>query len=268
MADPSAANNVWYRLTGQELDPKTILGGNVISLDVGRSAGIDSDFFDNQVSENGREHRCQHAFDRATKTVCSLLPSPDQFSSPALVIDLGCGRGALASEVSKSGFTYVGVDASLENLRVAAERHPNLTFIHAMSDDIPFQSKSVAAFVFANFLHHVPDPTQLLKELKPFLKQSGCIAGFEPNFLSPYGFLGWIKNFSVDRRIIQYNRWSLLRRFRRAGLDNVQVRGANLFPCFVEGPRIERFYDFIEKHFLNRLTRGFTVHQIAFGTKS
>jgi len=263
----SAAESIWLNLTGRPLADERILGGNLISLADDRTAGIDSDFFDNQVTNEGREHRCQHAFDRAAQKVCLMLPESARFRAPAIVVDLGCGRGALAHAVMSLGFHYVGVDASLANLRVAVDRHPGAVFIHALSDDIPFKAASVAAFVFANFLHHVPRPTDLLKDLTPFLQTSGCFAGFEPNFLSPYGILGWLKNLSVDRRIIQYNRWTLLHRFRQAGLRNVRVQGANLFPCFFEGPRIERFYDFVESHLLNRLTSPLAVHQMVFGVK-
>lgn len=265
MPTPSAAESIWFSLTGQALADAQILGSNLISQAGERTAGIDSEFFDDQVLTEGREHRCQHAFYRATRAVCSSLPASGGFDAPAIVVDLGCGRGALAQAVMSLGFNYVGVDASLANLRVAVERYPGAIFIHALSDDIPFKPSSVAAFVFANFLHHVPRPSELLRDLIPFLRPGGCIAGFEPNFLSPYGFLGWLKNFSVDRRIIQYNRWTLLRRFRNAGLRNVRVRGVNLFPCFFEGPRIERFYDFVESRFLNKVTGTLAVHQVVFG---
>lgn len=265
MPTSSAAESIWFSLTDRPLAHEQALGNNLVSLAGERTAGIDSDFFEDQVSKDGREHRCQHAFDRATQKVCSMLPEPARFQAPAIVVDLGCGRGALARAVMNLGFHYVGVDASLANLRVAVERHPGAVFIHSLSDDIPFKAASVAAFVFANFLHHVRRPTDLLKDLTPFLQTAGCFAGFEPNFLSPYGFLGWLKNLSVDRRIIQYNRWTLLHRFRQAGLRNVRVQGANLFPCFFEGPRIERFYDFVESRFLNQVTGTLAVHQVVFG---
>jgi len=265
MPTSSAAESIWFSLTGQTLADEQIFGSNLISQAGERTAGIDSEFFDDQVFTEGREHRCQHAFHRATQAVCSSLPASSGFDAPAIVVDLGCGRGALAQAVMNLGFYYVGVDASLANLRVAVERHPRAVFIHALSDDVPFKPSSVAAFVFANFLHHVPRPSDLLRDLIPFLQPGGCFAGFEPNFLSPYGFLGWLKNFSVDRRIIQYNRWTLLRRFRRAGLRNVRVRGVNLFPCFIEGTRIERFYDFVESRFLNKVTGTLAVHQVVFG---
>ena len=267
MPTSSAAESIWFSLTDRPLAHEQILGNNLVSLARERTAGIDSDFFEDQVSKEGHEHRCQHAFDRATQTVCSMLPEPARFQAPAIVVDLGCGRGALARAVMNLGFHYVGVDASLANVRVAVERHPGAVFIHALSDDIPFKPSSVAAFVFANFLHHVPRPSDLLRDLIPFLQPGGCFAGFEPNFLSPYGFLGWLKNFSVDRRIIQYNRWTLLRRFRRAGLRNVRVRGVNLFPCFFEGTRIEQFYDFVESRFLNKVTGTLAVHQVVFGAE-
>ena len=267
MPTHSTAESIWFSLTGQTLADEQIIGSNLISRAGGRTAGIDSEFFDDQVLTEGREHRCQHAFDRATQAVCSSLPTSSGFDAPAIVVDLGCGRGALAQAVMNSGFYYVGVDASLANLRVAVERYPGAVFIHALSDDIPFKPSSVAAFVFANFLHHVPRPSDLLRDLIPFLQPGGCIAGFEPNFLSPYGVLGWLKNFSVDRRIIQYNRWTLLRRFRRVGLRNVRVRGVNLFPCFFEGARIERFYDFVESRFLNDVTGFLAVHQVVYGAE-
>lgn len=56
-----------------------------------------------------------------------------------LVIDLGCGSGVLAREVTAAGFSVLGVDPSEAMLRIAADEAPTARFVRSSLDavDLP-----------------------------------------------------------------------------------------------------------------------------------
>ena len=43
--------------------------------------------------------------------------------SKGLVLDLGCGTGTLTEALAKKGYDMIGIDASLEMLEIATEKH-------------------------------------------------------------------------------------------------------------------------------------------------
>lgn len=66
----------------------------------------------------------------------------------ALVVDLGCGNGALSSKLAESGYRVIGIDASDEMLKTAKNLHPELTF--QRGDACSFQLKEKADVIFSN----------------------------------------------------------------------------------------------------------------------
>ena len=66
----------------------------------------------------------------------------------ALVVDLGCGNGALSSKLAESGYRVIRIDASDEMLKTAKNLHPELTFQHG--DACSFQLKEKADVIFSN----------------------------------------------------------------------------------------------------------------------
>src|SRR5262245_16335421 len=47
------------------------------------------------------------------------------------VLDVGCGNGAVSSELAKSGFNVVGMDSSDSGIQVASQRHPDIAFFQS-----------------------------------------------------------------------------------------------------------------------------------------
>lgn len=70
----------------------------------------------------------------------------------SLVIDLGCGNGALSGALSEKGFRVVGMDASAEQLALAEKSFPDIRFIQADATD--FTSAEPVDAVFSNAVFH------------------------------------------------------------------------------------------------------------------
>ena len=94
----------------------------------------------------------------------------------SLIIDLGCGNGALTKKISELGYSVIGVDGSPDMLKLARELHPDLKFIEA--DARTFNLDEKADVIFSNaVLHWIDDGEQdrLLKNIRGNLKDNGSL---------------------------------------------------------------------------------------------
>ena len=74
-------------------------------------------------------------------------------------LDVGCGVGRLSRLLAEAGLTVTGVDVSVEMIRIATGRHPDIRFIHA--DFLVWQPLSNYDLVVAwDSLFHVPPDRQ------------------------------------------------------------------------------------------------------------
>src|SRR5215218_10011085 len=67
-------------------------------------------------------------------------------------LDVGCGGGHFLDVTLKLGWSIVGIDASLDQLRVARARHPRVELVHADATALPFPAGSLDA-AYSAFTH-------------------------------------------------------------------------------------------------------------------
>lgn len=91
-----------------------------------------------------------------------------------LVVDLGCGNGALTSRIKDMGYEVIGLDSSDELLAVARGSRPDIEFIKADAAD--FSLEKPADAVFSNAVLHWIDrhrQPDVLKCVHKALKDGG-----------------------------------------------------------------------------------------------
>jgi demethylmenaquinone methyltransferase/2-methoxy-6-polyprenyl-1,4-benzoquinol methylase len=115
-----------------------------------------------------------------------FLVSRIEVEANDVVLDVATGTGAVARElIRQKGCRVVGVDQSPEMLAEARRRSPQLRFVRASADALPFPDKSFDALTFTYLLRYVPDPQATLRELARVVRPSGSIAALE--FAVPHG---------------------------------------------------------------------------------
>ena len=115
---------------------------------------------------------CAHAY---------LLPKIKQIirslGTAGRILDLGCGNGALSSELSELGLCVFGVDRSESGIRIAQATFPEVKFSLADAEQelVPsyFPAESFDFVVSTEVVEHVYQPRQLIENAFNLLKPSG-----------------------------------------------------------------------------------------------
>lgn len=83
---------------------------------------------------------------------------------PASIVELGCSAGDISGWFS-SGHEVTGVDIVPAAVSLARQRYPNMTVLQGTAEEMAPQPCDV--IVLCEFLEHVANPTQIVKEWLP-----------------------------------------------------------------------------------------------------
>lgn len=180
------------------------------------------------------------------------------------ILDIGCGGGLLSNELSNEGYEVTGVDIHEEVLQVA--RHYNQTknvkYIQANALKLPFENESFDAICAMDFLEHVEDYQQALREGVRALKKNGLFFfhTFNRNLFSKIFVIKgmeWFvqrtpKNLHVYHLFIKPN--ELINSFSKLNCQLKELNGLN--------PKL------FSKSFLNLITKGIVDQNFKFQINS
>jgi ubiquinone/menaquinone biosynthesis C-methylase UbiE len=92
------------------------------------------------------------------------------------VLDVGTGPGDAAGRAVERGAEATGIDVAAAMVEIAAERHPEATFVQASASDLPFLDGSFDAVIGNNVIQHVGEPQQAAREMRRVLTSGGRVA--------------------------------------------------------------------------------------------
>lgn len=106
------------------------------------------------------------------------------------ILDVGCGPGYFALELSRVGFHVVGIDISSSALDAASDAlgHANLgdnfgslSYVHGTIDDLVANGvRPFDGILSSGFLHHIPDVASEVSRLASALRPGGFLVMHEP----------------------------------------------------------------------------------------
>ena len=139
------------------------------------------------------------------------------------LLDVGCGRGELASAFVQRGWSAAGVDPSVDAVRFA--RSLGVDAQHGTLDTVDLPAASFDAVIFHHSLEHVPDPLGDLRRSRELLRPGGRVLVAVPYWDSwqrrSFGSR-WF-HLDVPRHLQHFDAESLAAIVRRAGLQPLQA---------------------------------------------
>tara|TARA_B100001540_G_scaffold221474_1_gene195818 strand:- start:558 stop:1340 length:783 start_codon:yes stop_codon:yes gene_type:complete len=105
------------------------------------------------------------------------------------VLDVGCGTGNFAKEVSKNNAKYVlGIDYAEEAIKIAQKnnKQKNLEFKKL---DVNELNEKFDIIVSIGTIEHMDNPIKIIKKLKSCLNKNGKIILTTPNWTNPRGYV-------------------------------------------------------------------------------
>ncbi len=150
-----------------------------------QNKGKELEFFNTLGEDQEYNVFTDEANAKIINTIIRLL-KPSRHSP---LVDLGCGSGIFTQLLASLGYECIGVDLSHTLLKRGKDQCPQLNFIQADVESLPFADNSIETIVLSCLVHHLPDPSQCIKELHRVLKPNGRFVAFDPNRLNPFMYL-------------------------------------------------------------------------------
>ena len=145
--------------------------------------------------------------------VNNVLPSD-------VVLDIGCGNGALTFDLAQKVKRIVGIDLSTKNIKIAKEKYsaPNIEYKTGnATEDLPTQKFDV--IILSNVLEHIENRQEFLRKIKALaLKILIRVPMFNRDWITLYK-----KELGIEWRLdkthfIEYTLKSFQEELQKAGL--------------------------------------------------
>ncbi|MFN8522573.1 MAG: class I SAM-dependent methyltransferase [Chloroflexota bacterium] len=175
------------------------------------------------------QHVVEHYLNKRTEVVRGLLPMG------GTVLDVGCGTGALAGWIARSGYAVAGVDSSTGML-AEAERNGVGAVYGAYSTALPFADGAFDLALSVATMHHLETVERVaatIAEMGRVVRSGGFVLIWDHNPLNPYWpiLMKRVPQDHGDERLVSI--WELIQAARLAGLQPYQAARTGLVPDFM-----------------------------------
>lgn len=108
------------------------------------------------------------------------------------LLDVACGSGRLLYHARRAGLHTIGIDFSVEALRLEHEIVPDSELVLADGQCLPFPSNSIDYVVSLGSLEHFVDVDQGVQEMVRVIRPEGLAAIFLPNAFYLADLIWWV----------------------------------------------------------------------------
>ena len=146
------------------------------------------------------------------------------------LLDVGCGGATLLGTLRAKGFEVLGFDASPEAAAIAKADHSVEVITGRRLQDASFPDAAFDVVTLFHVMEHVPDPRDLLAEVRRILNPGGRAVLQVPNIDSWQFRLFGIRWYGLDvpRHVINYSSQSIRQLLLDSGFRARRVRHFNL----------------------------------------
>jgi SAM-dependent methyltransferase len=153
----------------------------------------------------------------------------------ALVLDVGCGTGALAVRIQQAGYKVAGVDPSEGMLRVLKERAPSTDAVGGSGMGLPFADDHFDLAYCVAAMHHIAEAANVrrtLAEMVRVVRPGGLVLVWDHNPRNPYWklLMARVPQDTGEERLIPEK--EILAGLRAAGAEINHSQQLGLVPDF------------------------------------
>ena len=166
------------------------------------------------------------------------------------VLDVGCGPGALTTELVRrlTPDAVAAVDPSDQFVAAVRARHPGVSVQRAAAEHLPFPDESFDAALAQLVVHFMADPVAGLREMARVTRQRGVVAACVWDHAGGQGPLGvfWEAARALDSEVEDESQLAgtreghLAELFRASGLHDVEETALSVS---VEHPSFEDWWE-------------------------
>lgn len=145
-------------------------------------------------------------------------------SPPANVLDVGCGLGEILDIVRRYGFRTFGVELNPARAAVAARKGHNVQ--PGLFSPSTFQEVQFDVVILSHLIEHLPDPGELLRQVRERMAEHGLLYIATPNFGGVICTIegSHCKSFAPPVHIAYFTRPSLVRLLENCGFHLIKER--------------------------------------------
>jgi ubiquinone/menaquinone biosynthesis C-methylase UbiE len=131
------------------------------------------DFYEKDASKRG----AGRSMEKTQVISLSML----NISCSDIVLEIGCGGGALLSEIKRRGATAIGVDISINQVKYANKQLRNVDVIVCDAAYLPFRNNHFTQCFAIEVLEHVQNPSAVMNEIHRVLENNSELIIVVPN---------------------------------------------------------------------------------------
>ncbi len=143
--------------------------------------------------ENSAKKYDQERFTKGTIGECDFIEKELNYDKKIKILDVGCGTGRHAIELTKRGYLVTGIDLSASQIKRAKEKaemeHLNIEFLVGDAKQIPFTNKFDIAIMMCEggfpLMETDEENFEILKSISQAIKGNGKIIFTTLNGLFP-----------------------------------------------------------------------------------
>ena len=140
------------------------------------SLGID--YAEERIVKRASRYRLERRSYEVITALCTYFADP-----PGKILDLGTADGQMLNRVKKRypEAHCVGIEYSRELVRYGQSKYPEIGFLRADVQELPFSAISFDAALITAVIEHVPDPKRVIGEVFRVLKPGGLLIMTSPD---------------------------------------------------------------------------------------